>query len=424
MTLRLRLTLWYSLLLAVTLIAFAFVSFEEMRRILLSSVDTELRSDLTQTKQLVASAPCVRCPALFAVLARHDSDIFEIESLDGKFKYASGAAARAREMPMRDATTTVNARDGRYRIRFALPLLQYESAVEQFGFVTFISIPIVLLVAAGGGMWMSRRALQPVDRVIREAREINEQNLDRRLPLPRSRDELYELSQTFNEMLDRLERSFRRIAEFTADASHELRTPVALLRASADVALRNPRTADEYHDTLASILAESERMTILIEDLLALARSDSEMLPKERLDLAEPLREAIVLNGAPAPPPALPHVFIDGNRAALQRLFMALLDNAIKYTPSGDISVELTAGATVIIRDGGIGIAAADLPHVFERFYRGDKSRSRASGGSGLGLAIARRIAELHGGTITATSVEGRGSEFRVTLPARMEGAC
>jgi heavy metal sensor kinase len=422
MTLRLRLTLWYSLLLAATLIAFAFVSFEEMRRILLSSVDTELRADLAQTKQLLASAPCVRCPALFAVLARHDSDIIEIESLDGGFKYASGAAVRSRGTPTRDATTIVSARDGRYRIRFALPLVQYESAVEQFGFVILVSIPIVLLVAAAGGMWMSRRALRPVDRVIREAREINEQSLDRRLPLPRSRDELYELSRTFNEMLDRLERSFRRIAEFTADASHELRTPVALLRASADVALRNPRTANEYRDTLASILAESERMTKLIEDLLALARSDSEVLAKEPLDLSEPLRDAIVLSGMT--PPELPHVRIDGNRAALQRLFMALLDNAVKYTPSRDISVELTAGATVIIRDGGIGIAAADLPHVFERFYRGDKSRSRASGGTGLGLAIARRIAKLHGGTITAASVEGHGSEFRVTLPARMEEAC
>ena len=160
MTLRLRLTLWYSLLLAATLIAFAFVSFEEMRRILLSSVDAELWADLGQTKQLLASAPCVQCPALLAMLARHDSDIFEIESLDGTFKYASGAAERARQMPVRDATAIVDARDGRYRIRFALPLLQYESPVKQFGFVILVSIPIVLFVAAGGGMWMSRRALQ------------------------------------------------------------------------------------------------------------------------------------------------------------------------------------------------------------------------------------------------------------------------
>jgi heavy metal sensor kinase len=402
MNIRLRLTLSYSALVAAALLLFALTSYLELRRNLLASLDAELRYDLDQASMIFHK---------HGRLAQLDGDIVQISGV-----YESPPArALIGNAALRSMSAMVDGREVRVYVRTG----DYDRAMARFRNVTLVSFPIALLVAVAGGLWMSGRALRPVDRITREARAIHARSLDRRLELPQSRDELFALAQTFNDMLDRLERAFARISEFTADASHELRTPVTMMRTSAEIALRHPRTSEEYAETLRAILAESERTSLLIDDLLALARSDagSESLATERIDLGEPIRDAIAqrhraahekhvrIEFTPSP------LVIDGNRVALQRLFLALIDNAVKFTPSGGTVSIAMNDDSVIVSDTGPGIAPDDLPHVFERFYRGDKSRAR--GGTGLGLAIARRIAELHGGTITIAG----GSEFRVTLP-------
>jgi signal transduction histidine kinase len=230
-------------------------------------------------------------------------------------------------------------------------------------------------------------------------------------------------------MFGRLEDSFRRITQFTADASHELRTPVAIIRTTAEVVRRKPRSAKEYEDALDRILAESERTTGLIEDLMLLARADANVedvapepvafggLVRAAYSDARPLAEESGIGLAIS---ELPECTVLGDDRALRRLVLILLDNAIKYSkPGGQVSVHLDAGPMVRleVRDNGIGIAPEHLPHIFERFYRASKDRSRKIGGVGLGLSIAQSIARRHSGEIQIESAPGEGTIARVLLP-------
>lgn len=419
LSIRARLTAAYGALLAVVLTGFAFVALEAMRVSALAAADDELRGRVTETRQMSRAA-----------LAEHGAELFRIDDPYGRPLVVSNAAQAAglravngivsmniAGQPMRVITAAV----GVNRLTIAIPLRPYEQPLARFGTVVSAAIPIALLIAILGGYWLSGRALQPVDAITREARTITARNLDRRLALPEARDELRLLSETLNGMLDRIETSYKRVAQFTADASHELRSPVALMRTTAEVALRRPRDEEEYRDALQQVLREGERLSHLIDDLLLLARSDAgtDVLERAPLDLALPLREAVARVGRPVRQTLDDGVVIDGSATALQQLFAILLDNAVKYTPDGEeIAVRLHARdghAVVEVRDRGMGIAAEDLPHVFDRFYRADKARSR--GGAGLGLAIARRIAEAHGGTVDVTSALGEGSTFTVKLP-------
>jgi heavy metal sensor kinase len=300
-----------------------------------------------------------------------------------------------------------------------------------------ISIPTLLACAAAGGYWISARALAPVDQITRTARTISAQNLSSRLVVPESRDELQRLSETLNGMLDRLESAFKKITQFTADASHELRTPVAVMRTRAELSLRKARSADEYRDVIAEVLAELEKTSGLIEQLMFLARADSgaETLHFAPTDVAGVLREACHQGSALAEAKQIAFdqkipggvMWMEGDATSLRRLFLILIDNAVKYTPaSGQVEVSLQRNgkyAIAEVRDTGIGIAEADLPSVFERFYRADKARTREMGGVGLGLSIGRWITEVHNGTIEVHSTPGRGSIFQVRLPlSKMSG--
>jgi heavy metal sensor kinase len=292
-------------------------------------------------------------------------------------------------------------------------------------------IPAVLLVASGGGYWMSRRALAPVDRIIRDAQSISTQNLQKRLDVPRTGDELQRLSETLNQMLERLDQAFRRVTQFTADASHELRTPVAVIRTTAELALRRPRSTSDYEAALRDILAQSERTTELIESLLTLARADAgqQSLQHSRVHVGEAIRETVETGRRLAASKGLEFtatveqkgVVVVGDSQALGRLALILVDNAVKYTPvPGKVQLRLDSDgrcAVLQVRDSGIGIPPEHLPQIFERFYRADPARGSESGGSGLGLAIAHWIVQHHGGEITVESKQGSGSTFRVTLP-------
>jgi len=291
------------------------------------------------------------------------------------------------------------------------------------------AIPAMLVLSALCGYFLGRRVLQPVDQITGTLHSISIGNLSRRLPVSGAGDELQRLAETCNQMLERLQDAVNRINRFTADASHELRSPVALIRAVAEYALRNPEIDIESKEAFSEILAESVEAGLLLEDMLTLARADAgHGTPvTEPLELAElvedigarlrPLAEAkkqsvIVRTSGPA--------WITGERVSVRRLLSILLDNAIKYTPAeGRIQMELTTAksrAVVAVTDNGIGIPESLLPRIFDRFARADPSRGEVSG-TGLGLAIAKWIAGVHGATLTAESREQQGSTFRVEFP-------
>jgi heavy metal sensor kinase len=334
--------------------------------------------------------------------------------------------------PLRFASHTIDV-DGRpFTIQVAAPLHDLQEGLREAAWVLLPMLPIMLLLAAAGGHWLARRALAPVDEITRTARSLSADSLSSRLTVPRTSDEIERLSTTLNEMLERLEASFRRVSRFTADASHELRTPLAVMRTTAEVALRAPDEQREARAALEQILAEVERTSHLTENLLLLAKADSGAgaLPRQPVDLTAAVGEACTQAGVLAQVkgltlatelPSAERLWVAGDPHALRRLFLILLDNAVKYTPAGgriDVTVREN-GQSVVgeVRDSGIGIAPDDLPHVFDRFYRADRARSREHGGAGLGLAIARWIAESHGGAITVASEIERGSRFEVRLP-------
>jgi signal transduction histidine kinase len=287
-----------------------------------------------------------------------------------------------------------------------------------------------LLLASAGGYWVSRRALAPVDEITRTARSITADNLSQRLTVPSTGDELQRLSETLNEMIARIESAFTRIIRFTADASHELRTPLAVMRTTAEVALRGQRVDEERRNALEQIVAEIQRTSHLVDNLLLIANADAGhgRPAKVRMNLTDAVAEACTEGAVLARSkgvnlqariPEEP-IWVLGDTHALRRLFLILVDNAVKYTPTGgscEVSVDEHDGFVVgSVRDSGIGIASADLPHIFDRFYRVDRARSRAQGGTGLGLAIGRWIAEAHEASITVESEIDRGSVFEVRL--------
>jgi len=292
---------------------------------------------------------------------------------------------------------------------------------------------MLVLLASLLGYWLSGRALAPVNRIIETAGLINAQNLSSRLEVPRARDELRRLTETLNAMLARIEVSFKRIAQFTADASHDLRTPVSVIRATAEITLRKPRTQEEYRRALSTILETSVDTSELLENLLTLARADAGAAGMEMrlLDLSahvQKARERAALLGiekaldvtATTPPEP---VWVKADAIAVDRLLLILLDNAVKYSPTGGrCEIALSQSeihAQITVRDSGAGIPQTELKNIFDRFYRVDRARSRNTGGAGLGLAIARWIAEMHGGTIAAESTVGSGSAFHVQIPVQ-----
>jgi len=318
-----------------------------------------------------------------------------------------------------------------YTVEMGLPADDAVGALKLFRASLVMFAPLLLLVAAGVGYWMSGRALAPVDALVKTAREIGGTSLSNRVPKLDTGDELQRLSDTLNEMLERIENAFLRITQFTADASHELRTPISLIRTEAELALRRSREEEEYKESLRHILAESERTTVLIEQLLALARADSgrEALNLGPVDLRQTLESvaaswrqvATIRDLKFSTQLADQGMFISGDATLLRRLTDILLDNAFKYTPSpGSVYLVLEHKgdcAVISVKDSGVGIAEEDQRKVFERFYRVDKARSRAQGGTGLGLAIAQWIVTQHRGSITVESQPGEGATFRVELP-------
>jgi heavy metal sensor kinase len=294
-----------------------------------------------------------------------------------------------------------------------------------------ISAPILLLISSAGGYWLSCKALKPVDRITAAARSISISNLSERVPVTRSGDELERLAETCNAMLARLEVAVSQIKQFTADASHELRGPIWFVRTVAEVAMRNPKADPESRQAFQDIVEETAKATVLLEDMLTLARADAERGEKalEPLNLACVVQEACEMARPIAQGRELDLSLslgasrlmnVLGDFPTLRRLIWILLDNALKYTqPPGRIDVALRENSqqvTVEVRDTGVGISAADLPFIFDRFYRADPSRASIDG-TGLGLAIAKWIAEVHHAELSVASEIDRGTTFRLVIP-------
>lgn len=454
-SIRVRLAAWYSAVLAVILSLFGVSAYFAMRNSIHRTVDEELQERMEGVRRLIERiSQSDRESDLRYELREHSElrgsgALLQVSDQEGHWLYRSASmnvydipkpqkpsslpvTFEVNDEPLRVLTEKVQVADhSYYLVQVATPLDDFYDALHRFATLLFVSIPIFLASATAVGYWISRRALAPVDRITETARSISVRSLSSRLVVPQTGDELQRLSDTLNNMLERLESAFRKITQFTADASHELRTPVAVMRTRTELSLRKPRSAEEYRETVAQVHSELEKTSDLVERLMVLARTDygAETLQLSAADLGGIVREVCSQGRMLAETkeigfrehiPDVP-VWIKGDPHALRQLFLILMDNAVKYTPLGghvDVVVGTDDGfAFGLVRDTGIGIAAEDLPNVFERFYRADKARSRESGGVGLGLSIGRWIAEAHAGTIEVQSSLGSGSVFRVRLP-------
>jgi two-component system, OmpR family, heavy metal sensor histidine kinase CusS len=420
------------------------------------TVDAASRANLETVKRLLTNTSPKGQEAVAAELRGLDKlwangALFEVADAKGEWLFRSEGFLHPRtpvpngsEDDVRFVTTNLDFNQYRialaaanvngeiFNIHAAVPTEPFDQALDRFRLIEQEGLPALVLIASLLGYWLSGRSLAPVDKIIRTAEMIGVDNLSRRLEVPKPHDELRRLTETLNAMLGRIESSFRKITQFTADASHDLRTPVAVMRATAEIALRKPRSQAEYEEALSRVLQTSVETSAMLENLLMIARADSgaaglEMHPvdlKSHIRRAQEHGEILAATKSLSFSSQLPEsaVLVKGDAIAIDRLLMILVDNAVKYTPPGgrcEIALTMSeAEAHIAVKDSGVGIESGDLESIFERFYRADKTRSREISGAGLGLAIARWIANVHGGSITAESVIGAGSVFRVKLPA------
>jgi heavy metal sensor kinase len=317
-------------------------------------------------------------------------------------------------------------------VQVAQSLQDIQNTLQRLLISLLISIPVLVILAGVGGSFLVARALEPIDRITSTARQISAKDLSQRLNLSSTDDEVGRLAQTFDGMLARLEDSFRRERQFTNDASHELRTPLAAMQAILSVIREKQRKPEEYQQALDDLAEETDRLRTLIENLLKLARSDKQApelfeavdlstLIDDVCDSMRPLAEAKQLSLTNH---GSSDMIIWGNSDDLIRLFVNLIDNAIKYTTFGNIDLQVSSigekAVRIVVADTGIGISVENLPHVFDRFFRADKSRF--SRGAGLGLAIAKEIVVEHHGTIDASSSVGQGTSITIQFTRYQDG--
>jgi len=447
---RWRLTLWYAAVMAAALLAFAGWMWWSVRQYLAVSADTRIASRLQGLRTAIETEADESVNAL-----KEELHEFAVEMPEGELTAVRGRGGRDLLQPAgiaepvlwsapeqrigdmhigairyRAFRTRIVVKGEMYDLAVATSTLEADQFLAQFRWLLIAAAPILVLIASGGGYWMSRRALAPVDRLTTAARRISVDNLSQRLAIEPTGDELERLGITWNEMIGRLDDAVQRIRQFTADASHELRTPIAVIRTSAELALRRERDPAEYRRALENIHRESEWMTHLAEDLLLLARADSGtlMLRTQPLDV-----NAVVRGAADQAAPIAEvrririntrfvggDVVVNGDERALHRVMTVLVENALQHTPpEGTIQIMTSTAEDVVmieVQNSGDGVRPEDLPHIFERFYRGDPARTRQNG-AGVGLAIARSITEAHGGQIEVESTPGEGAQFRVRLP-------
>jgi signal transduction histidine kinase len=433
-SLRFRLTIWYMAVLTVGLALFGALLWLSLRHRLIADLERDLdgraarfenffRSESAEPGAHVSEELEEFCQAL------PPGSYINVRGSRGfTFRYPVSSLAQPR---FRVLERKFRMNGEVYDLEVGAPLTDIAHFLDLLRLLLWSLIPLVIALGCMGGAWLSGRALKPVQDVTNAALAISIENLSGRLPVPATGDEIAGLAVVLNSMLARLEAAVTTLSQFAGDASHELRTPLAVIRTTAELALRRERTAEAYRTALQEIAGASERMTQLIEDLLTLARSDAGAvdMPREAVDVREVLMEVreemanlaeaagIRVTTALGESPGI----ISANRPALHRLFMVLLDNALRYSRAdGDVILSVTRGEgqiSVSVEDFGEGIAQADLPHIFKRFYQADASRS--IGGHGLGLSLAQNIVQAHGAEIDVFSTRGKGTIFRVKFRER-----
>jgi len=319
-----------------------------------------------------------------------------------------------------------------YVVQVASPLSQLHAVFRNLRFSLLFLLPLTAILTGLSGIFLVQMTLRPVDQMIETIHQITAENLKLRLQIPGTKDEIESLAKTFNEMITRLDEAFTSQRQFMEDISHELKTPLSVLKGELEVTLKKIRSTQEYENALHSSLEEVNHLAGIVENLLTLARFDAKttilqagpldlnLLLKDAVDVIQVLADqkniTLQLNSAHS-------VEILADKNQLKRLFLNILDNAIKYTPpGGKISIDLRQqkeSADIDITDTGIGIPKSELPHIFDRFYRVDKSRS--SVGFGLGLSIAQSIAMAHGGKISARPNVPQGTIFTISLPIKQK---
>ena len=459
---RIRLTLWYALAIAVTMFFIGFVSLWMVHRAIDNLENNELQQRVRSVRRFVESRPAQETPAQLhdaitaAYNVSHGNKWLQVIDEHGNWLYRSPHVASAypdlvlpQQAPavafyfnytaesdsVRALIEPIEIRGVRYTVQTGLTLNKTLAVLSNFRIQLFLLMTIGLIVSSISGYFMSRKALTPIAAIAAEARRINDRNLDIRLPVPKARDEISDLSLTLNRMLERIDKAFASVRAFTGNASHELRTPISLLRTEIEVALFLPRDAKEHRAILNRLHEETIRMTGLVENLLSLARADG---GAETITLAPIPVDGLFRQVERVWKSAMNEAMLDftlesaqdglvllGDIHGVPRLLSILLENASKYTPAGG-SVKLRAaveGAQIVlsVQDTGVGIAPEHMARIFDRFYRAAPAGDTARAGSGLGLALAKWIAERHGTELCVVSDPGHGSCFSFSLKRTYE---
>jgi two-component system OmpR family sensor kinase len=464
-TVRARLTLWYVSVLALILLLVGGLIYVLLARALYARIDdslqsvvqiamTSLANDLAEGQDMedAARSTAAELSSRRQMVAIYDPT-GRLLAEEGRDEHLTFALPPPSTIPTDDVLfrTAGEVKDTDDRHRLALRLVtipptntryivvvgnsleptdeELESLREILGYV----VPIALIVAGFGGWFLARQSLSPVVAMAERARRMGVGNLSGRLPVVNPRDELGRLAETFNDLLGRLEASMTQQRQFMADASHELRTPVATARTAASVALQQPRRDErDYRETLAIVEQQTIRLSRIVDDMFTLARADAGNHPLHLTPMyldevvEEVVRAARILAVAKevsVQAATAPSAAFTGDEDLIRRLIVNLLDNAIRYAPRGSTVhaalEETPAGYSISVSDQGPGIPPDVQPHIFERFYRGDAARARSqSDGAGLGLALTRWIATVHGGDVTLTRSSDAGTTFTVQLPA------
>lgn len=455
-----RLAAWYFAVFACGLALFSIAAWFAMRASIYHATDDELRDRVRGVQQFMdnqtssLSVPEIRDEFREHSVLGPGGDLFQVCDQAGQWLYrsvplenANVAIALPKSLPgplfkdvqidrhwLRFYSQRITVNGKPYTVQVASLMNEAYEAIERFRLILLFAAPLLLIASSAGGYWLSARALAPVDDISQAAQRIRIENLDDRLAVPSTGDQLQRLSETLNAMLSRLASSVRRMKQFTADASHELRAPISLIRTTAEVAVqKRDRPAADYLQALDEVLEEAERTSQVVDSLMLLARTDSgnELFETTTADFTVIVRgaaeqgEKLVRNrGLKFSVDVLEGpVWVEADADALRRALLILIDNASRYTPSGgSVSVNCQLHndvAAVSVSDTGIGIAKEDVAHIFDRFWRADKARSRAQGGAGLGLSIAKWIVDMHQGSIEVESEPGQGSTFRMGVPLK-----
>ncbi len=471
---RARLTLWYTGVLALALVIFSLVTYmylvraaqqrtdhslEEAANSVISIVNTEANDEgLSADDAAKEAAGAFHSSDRAVTVYDEQNEIVAQSALPQGLSQIEGWSAKSRPQEFTALLTTIGSAPGfatanllgedlhavakvfdvkgrSYKILMVQSLREQAAGLASARQAFYLINPPALLLASLGGYFLARKSLAPVMAIANQAEGIGAENLEERLAELDPRNELGRLVQSFNSLLSRLQASFQTQRRFMADASHELRTPVAIIRGESEVALSNKlRTADEYRESLAIVQDEGKRLARIVEDLFTLARADAGQYPIEtsNMYLDETVGHCVRSVDSLATQRGLKlnyetsahELFFTGDEGLLERMTLNLLDNAIKYTPQGgSIRVHLDRNGNsckLVIADTGRGIPTEVQSRIFERFFRADQARSHDSGrngSAGLGLAIARWIAELHGGALALERSNNDGSTFVVSLP-------